>query len=1152
LTNELRAKPDLDAAYCGYARVTPEGGLMDQQYPTLSGDLFAQFGRFCVFAIHACLIRRSLVEAAGGFDPSLRTCEDWDLWQRIARTGARFGPVGEILAYYRMRPDSASVDGKQLFSDGLRVLSQAHSPIPTHQLTNSQNSQTHTAGLPPENLPRLKLQFACWCAGLMLGQGQDAGSLLELIKDEREPALEPELVAQGLFETVPLATSRPLSAWLELWPALEEPLHRFLAALEQQAQATELVRRSRIILERLILKQSVGSWPLTIGTTQAVRIELTQPISDLRLPRSIERLQAALEFEGSPIGVLELPVCDGFIPGHVLADAIAAEFSWLILGCFFERTLYPQLRLEPKPDGLSIWRDDLCLALNNEFNEFSEFSEFNEFRSSTHPTHQLSWLQLHDQIGWTVFLQELWGRPEWPSDAFYNPQAEALTPRPPLPNAETANQPRNVEQTVSLSVDDGWLVVEVSEEIPSIELLGRSVEVLLTVGGVALGTVIVPVQENRLSAQALRVALTLAGGLELCHLAVREGLLGRPIQVGQTANLSLRARLAAVAAQRQQDEASPSLLLKLGEASLGTMPIFASGSTAALEQVLLPGKSSLVLGRRVAQEIETSASRRAALPAAAAQALFEAASVAGEPLIHYPELFQQPERIVYLPELIVRPWQRLAPPKHSETGSKSPATAVDNKREFFETLFTTQPDPWNYTSPYEQTKYEQTLALLPVPIGRALELACAEGHFTVQLAPRVGSLVAADISVTALRRAAERCAGLDNTEFINLDLIRDPLPGPFDLIVCSEILYYMGNLETLSAVAYKLAGALRPGGYLVTAHANLVVDEPDRPGFDWAEAFGAKTIGETLAATRPLRLVKELRVPLYRIQLFQRDPNPDLSQTNGQAGPEIVEMAEQPTPLPPDVAAHVHWQGGSPQPAPPPVLTSRLPILMYHRVAPTGSPATARYRLNPERFEAQLRHLRDAGFYSVSLAQWQTAMARKQPLPGRAIHLTFDDGYADFLEYAWPLLKQYNFSATVFLVAAEIGRSNRWDRVYGEELPLMGWPEIHYLQDEGVEFGSHSVSHSYLTALSPEQIVCEGARSRAILERGLGGPVKAFAYPYGDVDPAVQHLIGACGYSLALSCRPGSSKFTDPFLALPRIEVTGSDDLSSFIAKLNS
>ena len=76
----------------------------------------------------------------------------------------------------------------------------------------------------------------------------------------------------------------------------------------------------------------------------------------------------------------------------------------------------------------------------------------------------------------------------------------------------------------------------------------------------------------------------------------------------------------------------------------------------------------------------------------------------------------------------------------------------------FEKLFQDRTDPWNYTSSYEQTKYEQTLALLPTGVDSALEIGCAEGHFTIQLAPRVKNLIACDISETALQRAAPRCA----------------------------------------------------------------------------------------------------------------------------------------------------------------------------------------------------------------------------------------------------------------------------------------------------------------------------------------------------------------------------------------------------------
>ena len=117
-------------------------------------------------------------------------------------------------------------------------------------------------------------------------------------------------------------------------------------------------------------------------------------------------------------------------------------------------------------------------------------------------------------------------------------------------------------------------------------------------------------------------------------------------------------------------------------------------------------------------------------------------------------------------------------------------------------------------------------------------------------------------------------------------------------------------------------------------------------------------------------------------------------------------------------------------------------------------------------------------------------MEAKRPLPGRAVIITFDDGYRDFLTEAWPLLAQYGFSATVFLVAGKVGRTNEWDHHYGQEIPLLGWEEIRGLQKEGIEFGSHSMSHRPLTKLSVEETVREAApfQNNARAESGHAHP----------------------------------------------------------------
>jgi len=1105
LTEILISEPELDGVHCGWARVASDGTLVGEDLCTHSDDLFGILACRSAFVIHACIVRRSLIENVGGFDNSLHTCEDWDLWQRIARTGARFGAVQEVLALYRMRQDSASLDGFQMLTDGVRVLTQGC--LPDLRVQNPHHA--HETGISAEELPNRKFYLLCWCAGLVLGQGRDARYMLEALKNASNLQLNPASVAEMIFRATPLPTCQLPAKWVELWPSLGQIINKFLLALEEKSQTLGLACRAGKELERLILDHLDAPQTITIGTTHATVIEITETIPDIILPESIERLLCLAEIEGTSIGTIELPVCDGVVPGHLIADAIATDFAWQILGRFFERTVYRDLGVGCESDDLSVWRGALHIgSLNTEKN-------------------QPFWHQLHDQIGWTIFLQEIWGHSDWPQERFYDPDYIECKPG------------------LLRGVDNSLIPIDVSEEIPDMEVSQEQLDIVMTVGGVAIGTVTIPVKQCVVRAQEIRAAFTTASGYELCRAAVREALLGNPLVKNK---LSLRQRLLAAAHETKKP------LADHWTGELPTNVFLAPGAAITLRRAVSPNRRGVVIGQRVSGMIGTSNSRRAVIPKAAAAELLDSVSLTGEPVIGVDNSVENLEHLVYAPDLIWCPHVDTKPQPRLKNWVRTvhPANLSQYDRNHFETLFAAQPDPWKYTTPYEQTKYEQTLSLLPeVKINRALELACAEGHFTIQLASRVESLIAADISEIALRRTAERCTGLDNISFQRLDLTRDPLTGRFDLIVCCEVLYYVGEKEDLRAVATKLADALEPGGYLLMAHANLVVDESDKTGFDWGLPFGAKVIGETLSSIPSLWLMKELWTPLYRIQLFRRENRYNLS-----IPPEITEVikCEQPTELLPEVASHVLWNGGTPwrDDGKRSVVTERLPILVYHRVSPDGSAEMMRYRVTPEAFEEQLYYLRDTGHYSVRLEDWHAAMDAKKPLPGRAVIITFDDGYLDFLTYAWPLLKRYGFSASVFPVANEIGGVNSWDRGYGEEVPLLGWKEIRHLRREGVEFGSHSATHPALNTLSPEEIVREGARSKAILDRNFSDPVRAFAYPYGAEDRVVQHLIGACGYIYGLSCRPELSRFHDRLLEIPRIEVIGSDTLEQFVSKLKA
>jgi SAM-dependent methyltransferase len=230
-------------------------------------------------------------------------------------------------------------------------------------------------------------------------------------------------------------------------------------------------------------------------------------------------------------------------------------------------------------------------------------------------------------------------------------------------------------------------------------------------------------------------------------------------------------------------------------------------------------------------------------------------------------------------------------------------------REYFEQVFRDGDDPWDYSNEYESLKYRQTLSLMPAaPRSRILEVGCAEGAFTCQLAGRVAEVVAVDIAGTALQRAQARCADLSNVSFTRLDLFEDDLPGTFDGVICSELLYFAGSVDRVREACRKIMAALSDRGWLLAAHAHVLVDDPDSPGFDWAVPFGASRLHRILASVAGLELECEAISDLYRIALFRRVDEKHrasarsrlLQIEHGTLTPELARYARFPRELRPE------------------------------------------------------------------------------------------------------------------------------------------------------------------------------------------------------------------------------------------------------------
>src|SRR6185312_6890055 len=257
--------------------------------------------------------------------------------------------------------------------------------------------------------------------------------------------------------------------------------------------------------------------------------------------------------------------------------------------------------------------------------------------------------------------------------------------------------------------------------------------------------------------------------------------------------------------------------------------------------------------------------------------------------------------------------------------------------------------------------------------------------------------------------------------------------------------------------------------------------------------------------------------------------------------------------LEPAVARDVVWGGGESRIAAfRREIAVRVPILMYHRVAPAGAGPAAleRYRVSPEAFEAQMAALRRRGYWGVGPDELAAAMASGKPLPGRPVMITFDDGYADFADHAWPVLRKHDFAATVFVVPAKVGGVADWDERYGPPARLMDWDRIAELAEGGVYVESHGYTHRPMNRLPVEEVYREMLASQARIEAATARAPIGVCYPYGAADRVVERVAEECGLKLGFGVMPEIADLSDDPFSLPRFEVSGFDDLASFGRKL--
>jgi peptidoglycan/xylan/chitin deacetylase (PgdA/CDA1 family) len=213
-----------------------------------------------------------------------------------------------------------------------------------------------------------------------------------------------------------------------------------------------------------------------------------------------------------------------------------------------------------------------------------------------------------------------------------------------------------------------------------------------------------------------------------------------------------------------------------------------------------------------------------------------------------------------------------------------------------------------------------------------------------------------------------------------------------------------------------------------------------------------------------------------------------------------------------------------------------FPILTYHSIDTSCSVIS----VSPSSFKEQMSYLKERGYETLSLQEVTKYVKEGSRLLEKRFVITFDDGYKNNYTQAFPILKEYQFTATIFLTTSYCGMKNDWPNQHSSipNLPMLSWEEIREMSKYGIEFGAHTRSHPRLTELTIEKAKLEMLGSKRDIEAHLDKPVEFFSYPFGNYDEKIKE-IAKTAFKGAISNRPGKvDSHSDPY-ALERINATG-------------
>ncbi|MED3652566.1 polysaccharide deacetylase family protein [Heyndrickxia sporothermodurans] len=201
---------------------------------------------------------------------------------------------------------------------------------------------------------------------------------------------------------------------------------------------------------------------------------------------------------------------------------------------------------------------------------------------------------------------------------------------------------------------------------------------------------------------------------------------------------------------------------------------------------------------------------------------------------------------------------------------------------------------------------------------------------------------------------------------------------------------------------------------------------------------------------------------------------------------------------------------------------ARIPILMYHSISSGNS-----LRVPPDEFRKHMKWLHDNGYYTLTPEEAYIVLTENKKPSEKTVFITFDDGYEDNYIDAYPILKEYGFKATIFMIGKYIDKKNHLTEAQMKEM-----------NQNGISIESHTFNHLELPRLSDSQQLDDLTRSKQLFDQLLDQETSIICYPVGRYNEVTKKYAEQSGYKMGVTTEPGAASSEQGMYTLHRIRIT--------------